>query len=96
MGIVMLAFLSLVVSEDIHHKNALKNLLAVAINGVAAIYFVAAGLVNARAAAIMTVGAVTGGFIGGQLARRVPARVVRGVVVSIGLGLSALLAYRAW
>jgi uncharacterized membrane protein YfcA len=96
MGIVMLAFLALVVPEDIHHRNGLKNLLAVAINGVAAIYFVAAGLVNARAAAIMTAGAVTGGYIGGQLARRVPARVVRGSVVSIGLGLSALLAYRAW
>jgi uncharacterized membrane protein YfcA len=96
MGIVMLAFLSLVVAEDIHHKNALKNLLAVAINGVAAVYFVAAGLVSGRAAAVMTVGAVTGGYVGGQLARRVPARAVKMVVVSIGLGLSALLAYRAW
>jgi len=96
MGIVMLAFLSLVVAEDIHHRNALKNLLAVAINGVASIYFVAAGLVNGRAAAIMTAGAITGGYVGGQLARRVPAPVVRGVVVSIGLALSGLLAYRAW
>ncbi|HEX5098835.1 MAG TPA: sulfite exporter TauE/SafE family protein [Polyangiaceae bacterium] len=96
MGIVMLAFLTLVVPGDIHHRNGLKNLLAVAINGVAAIYFVSAGLVNMRAAAIMTAGAVTGGYVGGQLARRVPGRVVRGIVVSIGLGLSALLAYRAW
>jgi uncharacterized membrane protein YfcA len=83
------------VAEDIHHKNALKNLLAVAINGVASIYFVAAGLVSGRAALIMTVGAVLGGYVGGQLGRRVPAQVVRGVVVAIGLGLSALLAYRA-
>jgi uncharacterized protein len=95
MGIVMLGFLSLVVAGDIHDRNGLKNLLAVAINGVAAVYFVAAGLVNARAALIMTAGAVTGGFVGGQLARRIPDRVVRGLVVAIGLGLSALLAYRA-
>ena len=95
MGIVMLGFLSLVVEGDIHDKNALKNLLAVAINGVASIYFLSAGLVNARAAAIMTAGAVAGGYVGGQLARRIPAHVVRNLVVAIGLALSALLAYRA-
>jgi uncharacterized membrane protein YfcA len=95
MGIVMLGFLSLVVTGDIHERNGLKNLLAVAINGVSSIYFLAAGLVNVRAALIMTAGAVTGGYVGGQLARRIPAHVVRGLVVAIGLGLSALLAYRA-
>jgi uncharacterized membrane protein YfcA len=96
MGIVMLAFLSLVVEEDIHARNGLKNVLAALINGVASIYFVWAGLVNARAAAVMTGGAVAGGYVGALLARRTPARVVRGLVVAIGLGLSALLAYRAW
>ena len=96
MGIVTLAFLSLVMGDDIHHKNALKNLLAVLINGVAALYFAWVGLVSARAALIMTVGAVTGGYTGGLLARRTPANVVRALVIAIGLGLSVLLAYRAW
>lgn len=96
MGIVMLGFLSLVVEGDMHEKNALKNLLAVAINGVASMYFLSAGLVSARAAVIMTTGAVAGGYVGAQLARRIPAQVVRTLVVSIGLALSALLAYRAF
>jgi uncharacterized membrane protein YfcA len=96
MGIVTLAFLALVMSEDIQHRNGVKNVLAVLINGVASIYFAFAGLVDARAALIMTAGAVGGGYVGGQLARRTPARVVRGLVVAIGLGLSVLLAYRAW
>jgi hypothetical protein len=96
MGIVTLAFLALVMTEDIQHKNAVKNLLAVLINGVASLYFAWAGLVDARAALIMTFGAVAGGYLGGRAARRTPARVVRGLVVSIGLALTALLAYRAW
>jgi uncharacterized membrane protein YfcA len=96
MGIVMLGFLSLVVAEDIHAKNALKNLLAVAINGVAAIYFACAGLVNGRAALIMIAGAVVGGYAGARFARRIPAPAVRTLVVVIGLGLSALLGYRAF
>jgi uncharacterized membrane protein YfcA len=96
MGIIMLAFLSLVMAEDIHHRNALKNLLAALINGVASIYFVWVRLVSGRAAMIMIGGAVVGGFVGGHLGRRTSARVVRTLVVAIGLGLSALLAYRAW
>lgn len=96
MGIVTLAFLALVMAEDIQHKNAVKNLLAVLINGVASIYFAWVGLVSVRAALIMTLGAVVGGYVGGLAARRTPARVVRALVVAIGLALTALLAYRAW
>lgn len=96
MGIVMLAVLSLMATGDIHHRNAVKNLLSAAANGVAAVTFAIYGMVDARAALIMTPGAVIGGFVGAHLARRAPARVVRALVVAIGFGLSALLAYRAY
>jgi uncharacterized membrane protein YfcA len=96
MGIVMLAYLTLITPTDILGRNAIKNVLAALINGVASIYFVAVGLVNARAAALMIAGAVAGGFIGARLARRASPRLVRGVVVAIGLSLSALLAWRAY
>lgn len=96
MGIVMLAFLALVLPDDIQRRNALKNFLAVLINGTASIYFIASGLVNRRAALLMMAGAIGGGFVGGRLARRASARLVRAIVVTIGLSLSALLAYRAW
>jgi uncharacterized membrane protein YfcA len=96
MGIVMLAVLAAIAPGDIHHRNGVKNLLAALINGVASIYFALSGLVAWRAALLMTPGAIAGGFIGGQLARRASAPVVRGIVVTIGLGLSALLAYRAY
>jgi uncharacterized membrane protein YfcA len=96
MGIVMLAFLAVVLPEDIQRRNALKNFLAVVINGTASVYFLAAGLVDVRAGAVMMGGAITGGFVGGRLARRASAAVVRNIVVAIGLGLSALLGWRAF
>jgi uncharacterized membrane protein YfcA len=96
MGIVTLALLSLVMEDDIQARNAVKILLASLINGVAAVYFVWSGLVSGRAAVIMTGGAVAGGYLGALVARRTPARVVRALVVSIGLSISVLLAYRAW
>jgi len=96
MGIVMLAVLALIAPGDIQHRNAVKNVLSALINGVASLYFVISGLVSWRAAALMTPGAIVGGFIGAHLARRASARAVRAMVVAIGLGLSALLAYRAY
>jgi uncharacterized membrane protein YfcA len=96
MGIVMLAVLSLMATGDIHNRNAVKNLLSAAANGVAAVTFAIYGMVDARAALFMTPGAIIGGFVGAHLARRAPARVVRALVVAIGFGLSALLAYRAY
>jgi uncharacterized membrane protein YfcA len=96
MGIVTLAFLSLIPPADIQHKNAIKNLLGALINGVASIYFIASGLVNGRAALLMMAGATAGGFAGARLARRASPGLVRALVVAIGLGLSALLAYRRY
>jgi uncharacterized membrane protein YfcA len=45
MGILMLAALGLIGLTDLHQMNGLKNVLAVCINGVAAIYFALAGAV---------------------------------------------------
>lgn len=94
MGIIMLAYLSLIGGMEIHQMNAIKNALAGLVNGVASIYFVARGMVDARAAALMTVGAILGGFAGARVARRIHPRAVRWVVIAIGLGLAAVFALR--
>ncbi|HEX3696097.1 MAG TPA: sulfite exporter TauE/SafE family protein [Polyangia bacterium] len=96
MGIITLAFLSLIASTDIHGMNGIKNLLAALVNGVASIYFIASGLVDGWAALLMTGGAIAGGFIGARVARRAPARVIRALVIVIGFSLSGLLAYRSF
>lgn len=94
MGIIMLAYLSLLGGMEIHQMNAIKNLLAALMNGVASIYFVACGMVDLRGALLMTTGAVAGGFIGARIARRVKPRIVRWAVIVIGLSLSAIFAVR--
>jgi uncharacterized membrane protein YfcA len=102
MGIVMLAFLGYLPGTDgqarldVHQMNALKNVLAVIINGAASITFVVNGLVDARAAALMAAGAIAGGVIGGRLARRAQAHHVRRIVVAVGFGMTALLAWRRY
>jgi uncharacterized membrane protein YfcA len=95
MGIVMLASLALL-PVGLQPRIAIKNWLSAAANGVAAVYFIASGLIDAHAAFIMVPAAMVGGFAGGHAARRAPPAVVRALVAAIGLGVSALLAYRAF
>ena len=63
-GILMLAALSLMGHTDIHQMNGVKTLLAICINGVAALYFVFSGLVVWPDALVMAAGAIVGG-VGG-------------------------------
>ena len=94
-GILMLAALSLMGHTDIHQMNAVKNVLAVCINGVAAAYFVVSGLVIWQDAAVMAAGAVLGGVGGAGLARRMGQVAVRRIVIAIGFGMAAALLVKA-
>ena len=84
-GILMLAALGLIGMTDLHQMNGLKNLLAICINGVAAIYFAWSGAVDWSDGLIMAGGAIAGGFLGARLAHRFGRKFVRRFVVAIGL-----------
>ena len=90
-GIMMLAALAILGLTDIHQMNGLKNLLAIAINGVAAIYFIFQGAVLWTDAGVMAVGSIAGGLGGAALAQRLGRRVVRQVVIAIGVAASISL-----
>jgi len=94
MGIVMVALFAML-PGDIQSRVGLKNALAAVANGVAAAYFVASGLVDPHASLIMVPAGLLGGLVGGHVARRSSPRVVRALIIAIGLGVSALLGYRA-
>lgn len=94
MGIMMLAILDRIGGVDIHGMNGVKSVLGASINAIAAATFIVAGAVDYRAAVIMAVGAVGGGFAGASIARRVKPKVVRWAVVAMGLVLTAALAWR--
>src|SRR5947208_5233397 len=91
MGILMLAALGLIGLTDLHEMNGLKNLLAVCINGIAAIYFAISGAVLWVDAVVMAIAAIAGGFLGAKLAKRLGRGFVRGAVVAIGLTMTIAL-----
>lgn len=91
MGILMLAALGLIGLSDIHQMNGLKNLLAVGINGIAAVYFALSGAVVWRDALILTIGSVAGALLGARLAQRLGRKFVRRFVVGIGIVMTVAL-----
>jgi uncharacterized membrane protein YfcA len=90
-GILMLAALSILGLTDIHQMNGLKNFFALCINGVAAIYFMVAHMVEWPYVLIMAVGAIAGGYGGAGLARKMGRTMVRRLVVGIGFAMAASL-----
>jgi uncharacterized protein len=90
-GILMLASLGILGVGDIHEMNGLKNVLAICINGVAAVYFAASGAVEWIPAVTMAAGAIVGGFAGAVTARKLPPDVVRWGVVGTGVAVAIVL-----
>jgi uncharacterized membrane protein YfcA len=93
-GILMLAVLGVLGLGNIHRINAVKNVLAMTINGAASGLFAAGSLLGSQDvswphAAIMAVAAIAGSVAGAQIARRLPAAVVWRGVALIGFALAA-------
>jgi len=98
-GILMLAVLGCLGVGDIHRLNAVKNLLATAVNGTTAVVFASAsilpagvgggaGIVSWPLALVMALASICGAVVGVRLTRRMPAPVVRRIVALIGFGLA--------
>jgi uncharacterized protein len=84
MGILMLTVLSFSGLPSFNAQNAIKNVLAVSINGVALVPFVCARIVDWRFALPMSAIALLGGYFGARFFRRVPQPLARALVVTIG------------
>jgi uncharacterized membrane protein YfcA len=88
-GILMISSLSLMGLGDIHRINAVKNLLAAAINGISIVVFVHKGGISWAYALAMALAAILGGLSGARLGRVLPRWLLRWLVISIGFGLAA-------
>ena len=88
-GILMLSSLALMGIGDIHQMNALKSLLASAINMMSVLLFIANGKVDWKYAFPTIVAAIIGGFVGASVARRLDKNLVRYSVIAIGFSLAA-------
>lgn len=84
-GILMLAAMSVLLPSSAQHANALKVLLAMLINGIAALWFLGSGEVWYAEAGVMLVTSLAGGFVGARVAQRLPPAAMRWFAIVVGL-----------
>jgi uncharacterized protein len=82
-GIMMMAVWSLLGASDLRQMNPTKTVLVGAMNGVAVLYFIAAGAVVWPQTLAMLFAAALGGYAGARLAMRLDPRWLRAGVIAI-------------
>ena len=84
-GILLIGLMGILIDEDLQRINAAKNVLVVLVNGAAAILYALVADVDWLAVLLVALGSMAGGFLGARLGRKLPAPVLRGVIVCIGV-----------
>ena len=95
-GILMLTSLSVMGMRDMHKMNALKNTLAVGINGTATVFFIIGQKVEWPIGLFAAIFALIGGYGLASFARRVNQDKLRWGVVIAGLVVSAWMFVRLY
>jgi hypothetical protein len=94
-GVMILTLMLLLVDRHLPRANALKNMLLGAATVFSAVIFVVFGSVAWSAVIPLGLGMVLGSRMGPVVARRLPAGVLRWLIVAFGLGLAVDLWIRA-
>ncbi|WP_148572290.1 sulfite exporter TauE/SafE family protein [Nocardioides caldifontis] len=91
-GIILIAVLGLGTHDTVHRNNALKNVLSGIVNGIAAVVFiivVAGGWTDAEIdwvlVGLIAFGSIVGAQVGARVGRRMPAALMRGFIIVVGL-----------
>jgi len=91
LGIMLLAILGVFVDDGLQRLNALKGVLSLLVAVVGAVGFAVFGPIAWDAAAIIGVTCLLGGVAGVGVARRLPAGVLRAIVIAYGVGVAIVL-----
>jgi uncharacterized protein len=91
LGVLVLAILGLFLTDSLQRLNALKGVISLVVNGVAAACFAIAAPVSWPIVVAMAPAAFVGGFAGAWLARRVPPTPLRILIVVLGVAVAVQL-----
>jgi uncharacterized membrane protein YfcA len=96
LGVMLVAVLALVLDERLQRVNALKNVISAIVGLVTVVVFALFGPVSWLGVAIVAPAAMAGGYLGALVARRLPATVLRWVIVAFGATIGVVLLVRAF
>lgn len=94
LGIIMLALFTLWGMNNLHQMNGLKSWLSTILSAVSLGVFAFGGQVFWHEALIMSAGTIMGGFLGAPVARHLPTAVLRGLIATVGFGMTVVFFIR--
>jgi hypothetical protein len=95
-GTLLLGVLTVATEGDYRRANVAKNLVSSLNTVTAAVWFILHGAVSWPQTLVMMAGCLVGGFSGAHLARRLPQRAMRSVVIVVSAALTLAFAWRYW
>jgi len=84
-GVLLIAIMGLLLDAHLQRVNAVKNVLALLVNGVAAVVFVVIADPDWAVVGLIALGASVGGQIGATVGRRLPPVAFRVFIVVVGV-----------
>lgn len=83
-SVIFMALLGIFVVDTLQRLNALKNVVAAVVNGVAAVLFAIFAPVSWPVVVLLAIGSIVGGQIGAHVGRRLSPDVLRGAIIVVG------------
>jgi uncharacterized membrane protein YfcA len=84
-GVLLIGMLGIAFTDSLQRINAVKNVLAGLVNGLAAIVFIALTHIDWGVAGLIAAGSIIGGQVGARIGRRLPPWGLRLVIVCVGV-----------
>jgi uncharacterized protein len=84
-GVLLIGMLGIALGDTLQRINAVKNVLAGLVNGLAAVVFIIATHIDWGAAGLIAVGSIIGGQLGARIGRRLPPWGLRLLIVCVGI-----------
>jgi uncharacterized membrane protein YfcA len=84
-GIILMALLGIFLDDHLQRLNATKNVLALTVNAAASTVFIASTEVDWGVVLLIALGSTIGGQLGAGVGRRLDPRLLRAVIVTVGL-----------
>jgi uncharacterized protein len=84
-GVLLIGMLGIALGDTLQRINAVKNVLAGLVNGLAAIVFIIATHVDWGVAGLIAAGSIIGGQLGARIGRRLPPWGLRLLIACVGV-----------
>jgi uncharacterized membrane protein YfcA len=90
-GVLLIGLMGVAFTDTMLRINAVKNVLAGLVNGVAALVFIAATHIDWGVAGLIACGAILGGQFGARIGRKLPPWGLRVLIICVGVAALAKL-----